>query len=86
MAARGGYFQAADGSKAADWELPVRTGKCGEPLAAGTWEPVEPNQILQQSVVARPEARYIDLDGEIHEVSSHLAAMSCWFSVIEVWV
>eukprot|EP00438_Fugacium_kawagutii_P004520 Skav214459 [mRNA] locus=scaffold1870:169113:182014:+ [translate_table: standard] len=25
--AQGGYFEAADGSKAADWELPARTGK-----------------------------------------------------------
>ena len=26
-AAKGGYFEAPEGSKAADWELPARTGK-----------------------------------------------------------
>ena len=40
--AKGGYFQAEDGSKAADWELPARTGKLSQvKLSVGEVETIE---------------------------------------------
>ncbi|CAK9067932.1 unnamed protein product [Durusdinium trenchii] len=42
LSAKGGYFQAKDGSKAAAWELPARTGKVESEsiFTEGMWEPV----------------------------------------------
>ncbi|CAJ1364928.1 unnamed protein product [Effrenium voratum] len=82
--AKGGYFQAKDGSRAAEWELPARTGKIdsGDSVwTAGMWAPLESEVSQVQAPQApqvlssmRADARYVDIDGEMHEVSGDIVA------------
>lgn len=75
--AQGGYFQAEDGAKEADWELPARTGKASDgqnTVIQGNWEPVP---AVQQEAVqrpVRPDSRYVEIDGVIHGVSGDIVA------------
>mmetsp|Transcript_1700 Transcript_1700/g.4315 ORF Transcript_1700/g.4315 Transcript_1700/m.4315 type:complete len:249 (-) Transcript_1700:322-1068(-) len=87
LTAEGGYFQAPDGSKAADWELPARTGKCS---SSQTWWPSQATEVTQVETSApetmhraqpRADARYVEIDGEVHEVSGDIVANypeDCW--------
>ncbi|CAE7204655.1 unnamed protein product [Symbiodinium natans] len=70
LSAQGGYFQAKDGSKAADWELPARTGKLDE----GMWEPVQATEPEAVHRPARADARYVEIDGVVHEVAGDIVA------------
>ncbi|CAE7636289.1 unnamed protein product, partial [Symbiodinium sp. KB8] len=77
LSAEGGYFQARDGSRAADWELPARTGKLDDGQSiwtAGMWEPVEATEREAHYRPVRADARFVDIDGEIHEVSGDIVA------------
>lgn len=83
LAAKGGYFEAPEGSKAADWELPARTGKQSQ-----VYDPIFPSEhadsgdtITAAAIAAmtlpappRSDARFVEIDGEIHEVSGDIVA------------
>jgi len=81
LMAKGGYFQAKDGSKAADWELPVRIGKTDSDtiLAGAGMEDLESTERPQVDIrlnapPSRADARFVEIDGLIHEVSGDIVA------------
>lgn len=84
LSANGVYFQAALGSPAAPWELPARTGKADESTQAfwteGMWRwPHEQNRpasppLVRQDIALRPDTRFVEVEGEVHEVSGDIVA------------
>lgn len=77
--ANGSYYQAPPGSPAARWELPARTGKHEDessPVFAGMWQAVEvaPAAAEVPRTPFRPDARFVEIDGEMHEVSGDIVA------------
>lgn len=78
--ADGAYFQAPLGAAAAAWELPVRTGKHenedDSATTIGKWESVEVAPAAAQAFHAplRADARFVEIDGDMHEVSGDIVA------------
>jgi hypothetical protein len=77
LKANGTSLQAPSGSPAACWELPCRTGKHQDQRTfAGMWQTVqvEPAATRAPAVTLRPDARFVEIDGEVHEVSGDIVA------------
>ena len=78
LKANGAYFQAPLGSLAASWELPARTGKQEDTgnVVPGMWqgEVVVPAAAETFQVPVRADARFVEIDGEMHEVSGDIVA------------
>jgi hypothetical protein len=80
LEAKGSFFQPPAGSPAAPWELTARTGKYEDeatsPTYKGMWQPVQAAEATSQVPHAqfRPDARFVEIDGEMHEVSGDIVA------------
>eukprot|EP00931_Biecheleriopsis_adriatica_P075363 TRINITY_DN49244_c0_g1_i1.p1 TRINITY_DN49244_c0_g1~~TRINITY_DN49244_c0_g1_i1.p1 ORF type:complete len:261 (+),score=53.11 TRINITY_DN49244_c0_g1_i1:33-785(+) len=81
LSADGGFFQAKDGARAKDWELPARLGKLDEEgssvRTAGMWEPIQASSSEAAGGYRAPirsDARFVEIDGEMHEVSGDIVA------------
>jgi len=83
LCAKDGYFQVADGARAAPWELPARTGKMEEKSSVwtpGMWQrevaapPPSPAPRTDFQAPYRADARFVEIDGEMHEVSGDIVA------------
>jgi len=81
--AAGTYYQVADGSPPAKWELAARTGNDSKDAhlcwTEGQWKhPVRTDQATTPAPVAvtrlNPDARFVDIDGDMHEVSGDIVA------------
>jgi len=78
--ANGACLMAPPGSPAASWELPARTGKHADESStakvAGMWESVEVAPAAEQAIhaPARLDARFVEIDGEMQEVSGDIVA------------
>jgi len=75
--AKGSYFQETLGAAPKIWELPARTGKIGDDSPThqpGLWEPVEAGAATpaMAPVPLRANARFVEIDGEMHEVSGDI--------------
>jgi hypothetical protein len=78
LEAKGMYVQALPGSPAKPWEAPARYGKCkDEPNGAtitGTGIEDAPVATGVYRSRAPPDAKFVEIDGEMHEVSGDIAA------------
>lgn len=79
--ADGKYFTAKAGSPPHSWELPARTGKVDEKERTesdmnGMWatEVTTPTAQEEFRAPVNPDARYVDIDGDMHEVSGDIVA------------
>lgn len=78
LKAKGVYFEAPIGAPAATWELPARTGKHenegNSATTIGKWQSVERGSTSAQTFHAplRANARFVEIDGEMHEVSGDI--------------
>jgi len=78
LAANGGYFQAKDGTPAALWEMPARTGKDDDSKSVwteGMWTAIHHDSNAAATQFRAPvaeNARFVEIDGELHEVSNDI--------------
>lgn len=74
------YYTAPPGSPVASWELTVRTGKAAEESPAhiqGMWRQevaYRPQDVPASVVPPNENARFVEIDGELHEVSGDIVA------------
>mmetsp|Transcript_6883 Transcript_6883/g.19290 ORF Transcript_6883/g.19290 Transcript_6883/m.19290 type:complete len:255 (-) Transcript_6883:218-982(-) len=85
VGAGGVYYQAPIGAPAAPWELAARTGKqesgAGSVTVSGMWRAVDeapaaaaPAAAASLHAPLRPDARFVEIDGDMHEVSGDIVA------------
>lgn len=77
LEAHGTSFQALSGSPAAPWELPARTGKHQDEctFSGSKWQAVQVAPVEEtHHIPLRPDARFVEVDGEMHEVSGDIVA------------
>eukprot|EP00416_Gambierdiscus_australes_P034538 CAMPEP_0171117258 /NCGR_PEP_ID=MMETSP0766_2-20121228/92079_1 /TAXON_ID=439317 /ORGANISM="Gambierdiscus australes, Strain CAWD 149" /LENGTH=250 /DNA_ID=CAMNT_0011579757 /DNA_START=42 /DNA_END=794 /DNA_ORIENTATION=+ len=80
LEANGTYFTAPLGAPAAHWEQPARTGKSSSTdqgvYSRGMWEAVDSGSFNAVPLQAplRPNARFVEVDGELCEVSGDIVA------------
>ncbi|CAK0883427.1 unnamed protein product [Prorocentrum cordatum] len=76
LQAAGTYYTTPLGSPAAEWELPARTGKEDRDFCTvrSAWETPQVEDAPSVHVPFREGARFVEIDGEMHEVSGDIVS------------